>query len=181
MRHKTVTRDLSQQAVPHLDGEWLTALSTPAADRIGKQQVKVTYSDTLISELQDADLLVIGAPMYNFTIPSVLKAWLDHVARAGVTFKYTENGSVGLLENKKVIIMASMGGIHEAGKTDHLSPYLKTILGFLGINDVEIVFAQGLNMGAELREASLLSAKSKIAEIANQLKQDVKVLAEEAA
>jgi len=178
-----VTRDLSTQAVPHLDGDWLSAISTSTADRSDEEQAKVEYANELISELQDADLVVIGAPMYNFSIPSVLNAWFDHVARAGVTFKYTENGSVGLLGNKKVVVIATMGGVHEIGKTDHLRPYLKTMLGFLGLTNVEVVTAQGLNMGSELREANILSAKSRISEIVRQLKLDreEKVLGEEAA
>ena len=102
-----VTRDLSVEGVPHIDSNWLSAHAKPIDDRSDEEQTKVDYSDALISELQDADLIVIGAPMYNFSIPSVLNAWFDHVARAGVTFKYTENGSVGLLGNKKVVVIAT--------------------------------------------------------------------------
>lgn len=168
---ETVTRDLSKNPIPHLDSDWLTAISAPVEDLSEEQLTKVEFSNSLISELQVAELVVIGAPMYNFTIPSVLKAWVDQVARAGVTFKYTDTGSVGLLQNKQVVVMATMGGFHETGKSDHLSPYLKTMLGFLGLTNVEIVIAPGLNMGAEQRQVGLLSAKTKIAEIVNQFKQ----------
>lgn len=171
-RQQIVTRDLSVEGIPHIDSNWLSALAKSPDDRSDAEQTKVDYADDLISELQDADLIVIGAPMYNFSIPSVLKSWFDHVARAGVTFKYTENGSVGLLGNKKVLIIATMGGIHEIGKSDHLRPYLSTMLGFLGLNDVEVVVAQGLNMGSEHREAGIKSAKTRIREIVRKMKID---------
>lgn len=159
-------RDLATEPVPHLSAQWLTAIGTPAAERSAAQQSMVDYSDALITELQEAQVVVIGAPMYNFTVPSVLKAWLDHVARAGVTFQYTPHGSQGLLKGKRVLIVATMGGIHEAGVTDHLRPYLKTVLRFLGLDDVEIVVADKLNMGDESRQAGIESAQTQLDEIA---------------
>tara|TARA_R110002073_G_scaffold316533_2_gene489464 strand:- start:110 stop:748 length:639 start_codon:yes stop_codon:yes gene_type:complete len=160
-----VERDFSKQAIPHLDGPWLKALSTPEADRDGTQQQQVEYSDSLIAELQHADVLVIGLPMYNFSVPSMLKAWIDHVARAGVTFKYTENGPVGLLEPKKVYVLAAMGGEHEAGATDFLRPYMKLIFSFIGLEDVEFVSADGLSMSRERREQGLRTARGQIENI----------------
>ncbi len=160
-------RNFANQEIPHLDGPWLAALSTAEADRSSEQQAKVAFSDQLIAELQAADTLVIGLPMYNFSLPSMLKAWVDHIARAGLTFRYTETGSAGLLEGKKVYLVAAMGGIHEAGATDFLRPYMKHILAFVGLSDVESITADGLNMGPERREKGLADARSQIARIVN--------------
>lgn len=154
--------DFSEQPVPHLDAKRLKALMTPAEDRTTEQGVMVEYADGLISQLQDADELVIGVPMYNFAIPSMLKAWIDHVARAGVTFKYTDQGAVGLLTNKKVYLVVAMGGKHNEGETDHMRPYLRTMLSFLGLNDIEIIIADGLNMGDEARNVGLQQARAQI-------------------
>ena len=162
-RHWTVTsRDFNHDPVPHLDATKLQALSTPAEKRDPRQQAQVAYGDKLIAELQGAELIIIQAPMYNFGIPSMLKAWLDHVARAGVTFRYTAQGPVGLLTGKQVIVIATSGGKHQAGQTDHVSPYLRTMLGFLGLTDVDWVYAQGLNMGEEQRAAGLKEARRQI-------------------
>jgi len=157
-----IERNFADEPIPHLDSEWLTALTTPEADRSPDQRSKVTFSDKLIAELIAADILVIGLPMYNFSLPSMLKAWIDHIARAGVTFKYTSDGSVGLLEDKKVYLVVAMGGIHEASTTDFLRPYMKHVLAFVGLEDVEVITADGLNMGAERREQGLKNAKSQI-------------------
>ena len=158
-------RNFTDEAIPHLDGAWLTALSTAAADRSPEQQAKVAFSNKLVDELLGADTLVIGLPMYNFSIPSMLKAWIDHIARAGVTFNYSENGPVGLLGGKKVYLVAAMGGIHETSATDFLRPYMKQIMTFVGISDVHFITANGLNMGPERREQGLASARSEIANI----------------
>jgi FMN-dependent NADH-azoreductase len=139
-------RNFHQDPVPHLDAAWLKALMAPAADRSDEQQGKVDYSDTLIAEIMAADTIVIALPMYNFSVPSMLKAWIDHIARAGVTFKYTETGAVGLLQDKKVYLVAAMGGVHESGTTDFLRPYMKLIMSFIGLDDVEFISADGLNM-----------------------------------
>ena len=155
-------RDFREHPVPHLDAAWLQALMKPASERSEQQQAKVDYSDSLIAELQSADTIIIGLPMYNFSVPSMLKAWIDHIARAGVTFKYTEQGSVGLLLGKKVVLVAAMGGVHEAGATDFLRPYMKQIMSFVGLDDVEFVTADGLNMGSERREQGLAVARDQI-------------------
>ena len=176
-------RNFRQQPVPHLDGEWLQALSTPAADRSDEQQGKVDYSDALVAELQSADSIVIGLPMYNFSVPSMLKAWIDHVARAGVTFKYTESGPVGLLPGKRVYLVAAMGGLHQAGQTDFLRPYMKSIMGFIGLDDVEFISAEGLAMGDEARKNGLAKARSQIAKLvgAQRFAEDLTSIEEEAA
>ncbi|MBL4819633.1 MAG: NAD(P)H-dependent oxidoreductase [Gammaproteobacteria bacterium] len=169
MELETVTRDLSRQGIPHLDGEWLSASSAPATRRTNEQQQKINYADELISELKAAELIVIGAPMYNFMVPTQLKAWIDHVAKAGITFRYTENGSVGLLNDKEVVVVVTSGGIHKTGETDHMRPFLKTVLGFLGLNNVEFAVASGLNMGPETREAGINHAREYLNKIADQL------------
>ncbi|NQV68652.1 MAG: NAD(P)H-dependent oxidoreductase [Pseudohongiella sp.] len=155
-------RDFREHPVPHLDAAWLQALMKPASERSEQQQAKVDYSDSLIAELQSADTIIIGLPMYNFSVPSMLKAWIDHIARAGVTFKYTEQGSVGLLLGKKVVLVAAMGGVHEEGASDFLRPYMKQIMSFVGLDDVEFVTADGLNMGSERREQGLAVARDQI-------------------
>jgi FMN-dependent NADH-azoreductase len=162
-------RDLSLNPVPPLDQEKLTALMTDAAQRDARQQALVDYADRLITELQEADLLVIGAPMYNFTIPAGLKSWLDHVARAGVTFRYTENGPQGLLRNKQVVVVTSMGGHHLPGESDHLRPYLKTMLNFLGLEQISFVAAAGLNLGDGPRQQALQQAQQRLQEVVRQV------------
>lgn len=162
---KVVTRDFSKNPIPYLDSTWLSALITPATDRTQEQSDKVAQSDVLIAEAQEADVLVIGVPMYNFAVPAMLKSWTDHVARAGVTFKYTEKGAVGLLTGKKVYLVLATGGQHQEGVTDYMRPYLRTILGFLGLTDIEIIIADGLNMGEEPRAKGLQQARDQIAAI----------------
>ncbi len=155
-------RDFSQTPVPHVDEAWLSALVTPEAERSPEQKAKVAFSDKLIAEVIRADTLVIALPMYNFTVPSMLKAWVDHIARAGVTFTYTNEGPKGLLNSKKVYLVTTMGGHHEVGVSDFIRPYMKLIMGFLGLTDVEIITAAGLNMGPSHREAGLENARSEI-------------------
>ncbi len=151
-----VVRDLAASPVPVLDGEIATGLRG-AENPTQKQQDAITLSDELIEEIKAADTLIIGAPMYNFTIPTQLKNWFDIIARAGVTFNYTEQGPKGLLTGKKAIVVTTRGGIHK--ETDSMVPYLKTILGFVGITDVEFVYSEGLAMGLESAEKSMLQAK----------------------
>lgn len=161
-----VTRDLEQSPIPHLDSAWLEALSTPPQERSEKQRARVAFSDSLIAELKAADVVIIGAPMYNFTVPSMLKAWIDHVARAGTTFQYTEQGPVGLLNDKTVYVVTAMGGLHEVGQSDFVRPYLQTALGLMGLSKVQFVTASGLNMGPEKREQGIAQARERIAALA---------------
>lgn len=155
-------RDFSSDPVPYFDNAWLQALSTPPDERSEDQAAKVAYSDVLIAEVKAADTIVIGTPMYNFMLPAALKSWTDHIARAGVTFLYTDTGPVGLLSDKKVYVVLSSGGQHAEGVTDFLRPYLRTLLGFLGMKDVEFIVADGLNMGEEPRKEGLRKAHQQI-------------------
>ena len=159
-------RDLGRDPIPHLDAARLTAIGTPTAQRTPEQKRIADEADRLIAELQAADILVLGVPMYNFGIPSPLKAWFDHVARAGVTFRYTEQGPQGLLTGKRAIIFASRGGRHHGQPTDTQSPYLTTMLGFLGITEIEFVYAEGLNLGDAARRESLAAATQHIQRLA---------------
>ncbi|MFC6673577.1 FMN-dependent NADH-azoreductase [Marinobacterium aestuariivivens] len=158
------TRDLAGKPLPHLNEATLGAFFSPADQRTAEQQQAVALSDELIAELLAADVLVIGAPMYNFGVPSTLKAYLDHIARAGITFKYTETGPVGLVENKKAYIVAAAGGIHAGTPRDFVAPYLKTFLGFIGIDDVELIQAEGMSM-QDQKEAAIEKALDEIERI----------------
>ena len=166
---KVLIRDLSSEPIPQLDPARLGALAADPDTRDQAQQTMVQFSDELIRELQQADLVLIGAPMYNFTVAAGLKAWFDHVARAGVTFRYTEQGSVGLLHDKQVVVFATMGGVHQPGDADHLRPYLKTVLNFLGLDDVEFIAATGLNLGAEHRQRSLREVHEHLIAVADRV------------
>lgn len=160
-----IERDLASTPIPVLDGEIAGGLRD-GDNLTQKQQDALTLSNQLIDEIQASDTLVIGAPMYNFSIPTQLKNWFDLIARAGVTFSYTENGPVGMLTGKKVIVVTTRGGMHKDGATDTMVPYLKTILGFVGMTDVQFVYAEALNMGEEMASKGLENAKADIAELA---------------
>lgn len=164
-RSEVIARDLAADPVPHLTEERFGAFLAKPADRTAAQQAAVDYSDGLVSELERADVIVLGLPMYNFGVPSTLKAYFDHVARAGVTFRYTANGSVGLLTGKKVYVLATRGGQYAGTPHDHETAYVRQFLGFLGLTDVEFVFAEGLAMGEEAKNAALARAKASIAEL----------------
>ncbi|MFH4857772.1 FMN-dependent NADH-azoreductase [Vibrio diabolicus] len=162
---KLTVRDLAANPLPVLDFAVATALRA-TEDLSQEQQAVVELSDTLIEEVKNADTLVIAAPMYNFTIPTQLKNWIDLIARAGVTFKYTENGVQGLIEGKKAIVITTRGGIHKDSPTDNVTPYLRTVLGFVGITDVEFVYAEALNMGEDFAAKGISEAQSQLAAIA---------------
>jgi len=148
-----------------LDFSVATALRA-TEDLSQDQQSIVDLSNTLIEEIKAADTLVIAAPMYNFTIPTQLKNWIDLIARPGVTFTYTENGVKGLIEGKKAIVVTTRGGIHKDSATDSMTPYLRTVLGFVGITDGEFVYAESLNMGEDAAAKGISEAQSKLAELA---------------
>ncbi|MGI2935692.1 FMN-dependent NADH-azoreductase [Vibrio diabolicus] len=162
---KLTVRDLAANPLPVLDFAVATALRA-TEDLSQEQQAVVELSDTLIEEVKAADILVIAAPMYNFTVPTQLKNWIDLIARAGVTFKYTENGVQGLIEGKKAIVITTRGGIHKDSPTDNVTPYLRTVLGFVGITDVEFVYAEALNMGEDFAAKGISEAQSQLAAIA---------------
>ncbi|MBU9348436.1 NAD(P)H-dependent oxidoreductase [Burkholderia multivorans] len=160
---KVVVRDLLADGLPHLDESVLGAFFTPAENRSAEQNAIVAKSDALIAELQTADIVVIGAPMYNFGISSQLKTYFDWIARAGVTFRYTENGPEGLIKGKKVYVVSARGGKYAGTPHDSQTPYLRSFLGFVGMTDVSFIYAEGLNMGPEAQSAALAGAREAIA------------------
>jgi len=163
----TVTvRDLRAQPHPALDEEALGALFTPADQRTPEQAARVALDDALIAEIQAADVVVLGVPMINFGIPAQLKNWIDAIARAKVTFQYTANGAEGLLKGKKVYAVLARGGKYRESPADSQVPYLRQVLGFLGMTNVEFIYAEGLAMGPEAEAAALTDARDKIAELA---------------
>ncbi|NJD24136.1 MAG: FMN-dependent NADH-azoreductase [Betaproteobacteria bacterium] len=158
-------RDLASDPHPVLDEPALTALFTPAAQRTPEQAARVALDDALIAQVQGADAIVLGVPMYNFGVPVQLKTWIDAIARAGVTFRYTEKGPEGLLKGKKVYIALARGGLYRDTPADSQTPYLKNVLAFLGMTDVEFIFAEGLAMGEESARRAFAEATARIEEI----------------
>lgn len=161
---RVVTRDLSRDPVPHLTAERFAAFSAKAEERTVGQQAIVAYSDMLIDELRSADTIVLAVPMYNFSVPSTLRAYFDHIARAGVTFRYTASGSEGLLTGKSAYVIIARGGIH-SGASDTQTPYVRQFLEFIGIHDAQFVHAEGLALGEEAREKSMSAAAQAIARL----------------
>ncbi|OGA47190.1 MAG: FMN-dependent NADH-azoreductase [Betaproteobacteria bacterium RIFCSPLOWO2_12_FULL_63_13] len=159
---EVIVRDLARAPVPHLDAARFGAFLATLESRTPAQQAVLNYSDELIDELRRADVIVLGLPMYNFGVPSQLKAWIDHVARAGITFKYTEKGAVGLLAGKKVYVLATRGGRYAGTSGDYQTPYVRQFFAFLGITDVEFIYAEGLAMGETAKNEALAAAQSVI-------------------
>ena len=155
-------RDLAANPHPVLDEAALGALFTPAEQRTPEQAARVALDDALIAQVQSADAIVLGVPMYNFGVPVQLKTWIDAIARAGVTFRYTENGPEGLLKGKKVYVALARGGIYRDTPADSQVPYLKGVLGFLGMTDVEFIYAEGLAMGPESADKAFAEAEAAI-------------------
>ncbi|KKB05254.1 FMN-dependent NADH-azoreductase [Pantoea anthophila] len=163
---KDVTvRDLAANPIPVLDGELVGAMRPSDTPLSPRQQEALDLSNALIEELQAHDEVVIAAPMYNFSIPTQLKNYFDLIARAGVTFRYTEAGPEGLVKGKKAVVITSRGGIHKDTPTDLLTPYVKLFLGFIGITDVEFVFAEGIAYGPEVASKATAEAKDAIKQI----------------
>ncbi len=156
-------RDLAN-GIPLIDAGWIDATFTPAGQRSSAQRAALAESDRLVAEVLDADVIIIGAPMYNFGPPAALKAWIDMVARAGVTFRYTDSGPVGLIEGKKAYVVVATGGVAAGSEADFLTPWLTQALNFLGITDIGFVAADRLNVDAD---AALESARARIHDIAN--------------
>jgi FMN-dependent NADH-azoreductase len=157
---RLIVRDLAKDPAPHLDAARFGAFLAKPEERTADQRAVVEYSDQLIGELRAADTIVIGLPMYNFALPSTLKAYFDHIARAGVTFRYTDKGPVGLLTGKKAYVVVSRGGVYPP---EHLhTRYVRDILAFVGITDVEFVYAEGLAMN---KEQGLAKARAAIARL----------------
>lgn len=161
--------DLNVRPFPHLEMSEIGAWMTPAAERSREQQALAAYSDELIAKVEAADAIVFGVPMYNFALPSQLKALLDRLARAGVTFKYTETGPVGLLKDKPVIFALARGGVYANSPADSQVPFLKTFFNFVGLTQLHFVYAEGLNMGPEAAEEGLTGAQQQLTELAKRL------------
>jgi len=158
-------RELGLNPVPELDEATLGALFTPAEQRSAEQAARVAANDALIAELQAHDAIVIATPMINFGVPSQLKNWIDAVARAGATFRYTATGPEGLVKGKKVYVVVAAGGVHRGQPSDTITAYLRNVLGFMGMSDVQFVYAEGLNMGPDAQAAGLAAARQEIAEL----------------
>lgn len=162
-------RDLGQSPVPHLDAVTTDAIRKAPADRTPEEAAAADYSDKLVAELTGADAIVIASGLINFGTYSTLKSWVDNIARAGVTFRYTEAGPEGLVKGKKVYIVLASGGVYSQGPAqpmNHAVPYLKTVLGFLGMTDVEVLPVEGLAFGPEAAQKAIDAAKAKTLELA---------------
>jgi FMN-dependent NADH-azoreductase len=155
-------RDLASDPHPVLDEPSLGALFTPADQRTAEQAARVALDDALIAQVQSVDAIVLGVPMYNFGVPIQLKTWIDAIARAGVTFRYTEKGPEGLLKGKKVYVALARGGLYRDTPADSQVPYLKSVLSFLGMTDVEFIYAEGLALGAESASKAFVDAEAQI-------------------
>ena len=158
-------RDLAVTPHPVLDEDALAALFTPADQRSPEQRARVALDDTLIAELKAADVVVLAVPMYNFGVPAPFKNWIDAIARAGVTFRYTANGPEGLVPGKKVYVVLTRGGIYRDTPSDTQVPYLRSVLGLLGMTDIVFIYAEGLNMGAEAERQAIASAHAQMGEV----------------
>jgi len=158
---EVVRRDLAA-GVPFVNEAWIEANFTPDEARTEQHRAALAFSDSLVAELKEADILVIGIPVYNFSIPAALKAWIDMIARARLTFRYTENGPEGLLKGKKAYLVVATGGVPVGSSVDFATPYLRHALAFVGISDVEVIAADKLNSQAE---ESMDRARARIAEL----------------
>ena len=159
---EVTTRVLAEDTIPHLTAETFQGFMLDESERSEQQKAMTALSDSLVQEIEKADVLVLAVPLYNFTMPSTLKSWFDHIARAGITFRYTENGPVGLLEGKKAYVLAARGGLYQGTDMDTQTPLIRHFLAFIGITDVEFVYAEGLAMGDEAKASALQNASQKI-------------------
>ena len=158
-----VVRDLVREPLPHIDDDFVAATRSPAGPQTERQRAQLAQSDVLVDELVASDVVVIAAPMINFTIPSNLKTWIDYVARAGRTFSYSEKGPQGLVTGKQVILVVARGGVYaENNALDFQVPYLKSVLGFLGMTDVELIEVEGTAYGPEAAEKAVAAATAKL-------------------
>lgn len=159
---RVVVRDLARAPLPHLDAMRFGAFIAKPDERTEQQRAIVAQSDALIAELQQAEVVVLGVPMYNFGVPSTLKAYFDHVARAGVTFRYTDQGPVGLLTGKKVFVFAARGGRYAGTTRDTQTGFLREFLAFVGMTDIEFVYAEGMAINETARDQALAAAHEAI-------------------
>ncbi|GGH37111.1 FMN-dependent NADH-azoreductase [Cribrihabitans marinus] len=159
---RIIRRDLTT-ALPQITGDWIAANQTPADQRSADQRAELAQSDALLAELQASDTVVIGLPVYNFSVPAALKAWIDLVARAGISFRYTEQGPVGLLTGKRAILAVASGGTQVGSEIDFATTYMRHILGFVGITDVQIVAADRMALDPEAALSSANQAADRLA------------------
>lgn len=157
--------DLNEAQLPHLTQQEMAAWMTAPEERTQAQAELAAISDALLSRLEEADEVVIGLPMYNLGVPSTFKAWIDRLARAGKSFKYTETGPVGLIADKPVTVLAARGGVYAGTDYDTQTPYIRHIFGLMGITSVNFVYAEGLNMGEEAAEKAFSAANEKFIEL----------------
>ena len=161
------TRDLAKDPLPYFTGE--TVAATRGEPQTDSQKALLALSDSLVEELKSTDVVVINAPMYNFSVPAQLKSYFDYIARAGVTFQYTAEGPEGLVKGKKAVVILTTGGIHKDTATDLVKNYVQTFLGFIGITDVEFVYVEALGYGPEAVEKAQAAAKVELDRIASVL------------
>jgi FMN-dependent NADH-azoreductase len=158
-------RDLAKNPLPFLDEAGVTALFTPADQRTPEQVARISLDEAMIARVQAADVLVLGVPMYNFGVSVQLKSFIDSIARAGVTFRYTEAGPEGLIKGKRVYVACARGGVYRDTPADSQTPYLRQVLGFLGMTDVEFIYAEGMALGPESVEQAFAAAEVTIANL----------------
>lgn len=175
---RVVTRDLTAEPVPHLDLARFQAFLTPEGERSADQQAVVDYSDALIRELLEADTVVLTVPMYNFSVPSTLRAYFDHIARAGITFRYTAEGPEGLVKGKQAVVIATRGGYH--GGAEHTqTAFVREFLAFIGITDIDLVLAEGFAISEEAGAAALDAAREQIRELVPAQQRDAELARKE--
>jgi len=158
-------RDLAREPLPHIGEDFVAGIATPVEHRRPDQHAEVDRSDAVVDELLAADVVIIASAMINFGIPSTLKAWIDHLSRAGRTFRYTESGAEGLVHGKKVYLVEARGGVYSEGAMQAYNfqeTYLKTALGFLGLDDIEVIAVEGVAFGAEAAETALAEALARV-------------------
>jgi len=163
---QVIVRDLALEPIPHLDAGRFGAFLAKPGERTPEQQAVIAHSDELIAELKRADVVVLGLPMYNFGLPSTLKAYFDHIARAGETFRYTEKGPVGLITGKEVYVFTARGGLYAGTPNDSQTPYIRTFLGFLGMTQIQFVHAEGLAISEAAKQESIAKAHAHIDRLA---------------
>ena len=164
-----VRRDLARDELPHINQHFAAGISTPAERRTAEQEHAIAVSDAAAGEVLAADIIVIATGIINFNVSSTLKSWLDHVTRSGLTFGYTESGPEGLVKNKKVYLVVASGGVYSEGPAaalDHAVPYMKSILAFMGMTDVEVIRIEGVAMGAEAEQEAVSRARGFLREFA---------------
>lgn len=169
---QVVVRDVAEQPLPHVGAAFVAGQLVPPEQRSPEQRQALAISDALVDELVAADVLVLAVPMYNFSLPSSLKAWIDHVVRAGRTFTYSETGPKGLLSGKKAIVVVSRGGVYSAGPAkqhDFQETYLRSVLGFIGIGAVEVVRVEGVAFGPDAASSAVASAHVRAGELVREL------------